>query len=268
MSERNDWRALAADYALGMLSDAERAAFEAHLAESADAREEVEELRAVAGLLGTAVAAAEPPARLRERILEAAQADAAAASGGDGLTAMPLAQARHGTRWLQLLAAGVAFLAVLLLYSNARERATMLESQLGELSAELRDAIALAQQRGAAIDALLGADIVVAVLAAPDAEPAMRVYWNRQRGVALVAAFNLAAAPEGRTYQLWGIDTAAGTPPVSLGTFDTGGDGRTTVAITIPAGATFDLAAVTDEPAGGSPQPTTQPFLVGSFAAE
>ena len=37
------------------------------------------------------------------------------------------------------------------------------------------------------------------------------------------------------------------------------------VVIEAPAGLKPDLSAVTEEPAGGSPQPTQQPFLVGSW---
>ncbi|MBK8005440.1 MAG: hypothetical protein IPK12_16335, partial [Gemmatimonadetes bacterium] len=36
--------------------------------------------------------------------------------------------------------------------------------------------------------------------------------------------------------------------------------------IPVPAGVELVAAAVTDEPAGGSPQPTTTPLVVGSFA--
>jgi hypothetical protein len=54
---------------------------------------------------------------------------------------------------------------------------------------------------------------------------------------------------------------------VSLGTFDTGADGTAVVALSIPAGAAFDVSALTEEPAGGSGQPTTTPFLAGPWRA-
>lgn len=57
--------------------------------------------------------------------------------------------------------------------------------------------------------------------------------------------------PPGRTYQLWQIQ---GQTPVSLGTFGEGG-----LLVTLPAGATV---AVSVEPPGGSPQPTTEPLFV------
>ena len=57
---------------------------------------------------------------------------------------------------------------------------------------------------------------------------------------------------EGRTYQLWSLAEAI---PQSLGVF--GDDGLLTAAL--PAGAPL---AVTVEPAGGSPGPTTPPILL------
>ena len=52
---------------------------------------------------------------------------------------------------------------------------------------------------------------------------------------------------------------------MSLGTFNTAPGGRVVVTLRMPAGFKPDLSAVTEEPAGGSPQPTQQPFLVGAW---
>src|SRR5437899_1169705 len=80
----------------------------------------------------------------------------------------------------------------------------------------------------------------------------------------VMAVFNLAPAPTGRIYQLWAI--AAGKP-MSLGLFNTAPDGRATVAMDVARElASFQLTAVTEEPVGGSPQPTQQPFLVGKLS--
>src|SRR5439155_1333857 len=70
-------------------------------------------------------------------------------------------------------------------------------------------------------------------------------------------------APSGRIYQLWAIKK--GQNPVSVGTFNTAAGGRAIVTLPAPAGLRPDLSAVTEEPAGGSPQPTQQPFLVGAW---
>jgi anti-sigma-K factor RskA len=263
MSEPRDWRELATGYALGILDADERALFEKHL-DTASARE-VDELAAIAGLLGTAVPRMVPPTGLRNRILTEARGDAPAAASE--LTGGPaISPVRWTSGWAPLLAASVALLAVLVLYSGQRQRTAAVGRQLEQLGAELQDVRALAEQRQRLIDTLLDSEIRVAALAAPDAQPTMRLFWNPRRGVALVTAFNLAPAAPGQTYQLWGIDTAAGTAPVSLGTFDTAADQRAVVTLTVPSTISFDLAAVTVEPVGGSSQPTTAPFLVGNLS--
>jgi hypothetical protein len=50
--------------------------------------------------------------------------------------------------------------------------------------------------------------------------------------------------------------------------FDTDTAGRATVEFDVDPALRFQVGAVTDEPAGGSPQPTTTPFLVGQLSAE
>ena len=75
---------------------------------------------------------------------------------------------------------------------------------------------------------------------------------------ALVVA-NLGPAPAGKTYEAWVV---AGKSAFPAGTFS-GGEGTTVVRLTrpVPRGA---LVAVTVEPAGGSKQPTSKPFIVSS----
>jgi len=55
---------------------------------------------------------------------------------------------------------------------------------------------------------------------------------------------------------------------VSLGTFDTDSAGRAIATLRIPAGLRIAVTAVTDEPSGGSPQPTTTPFLAATWKSE
>jgi anti-sigma-K factor RskA len=107
---------------------------------------------------------------------------------------------------------------------------------------------------------LLSPDVGTAALAATGQAPSARLFWNPSRHRVVMAVFRLPPAPAGRTYQLWAI---AQGKPVSLGIFNTGPDGRLITQMGLPTGLTFELTAVTEEPAGGSPQPTQQPFLVG-----
>jgi anti-sigma-K factor RskA len=91
------------------------------------------------------------------------------------------------------------------------------------------------------------------------------MFWNRASNQVVLVAFALPPAAPGRTYQLWGIASGKGQKPVSLGTFNTSANGEVRLSVTVPAGLQIAVGAVTEEPAGGSPQPTTTPFLVGQL---
>ena len=116
--------------------------------------------------------------------------------------------------------------------------------------------------RDSMLAVLAGPDVRTSTLAATGTDPQLRLFLRESTPTILVTAFGLPQAPGGRTYQLWGIRGAEA--PVSIGTFDTDATGSGVVLLSTGA-ATFDIGAVTEEPAGGSPQPTSQPFLVGSW---
>lgn len=229
----HEWLALAAPYALDALDGDERAAFEAHLAGCAVCQAEVASFRDVAAQLAMTAPVAEPSPELRDRVLAEAR------------RVRPIGLRRA---WL---AAAAGFLLALVVggaWWRERDARRTLEARVAE--------------QGELLATLLAPDVGVANLAATGKPPSARLFWNPQRQRVVMAVFDLPPAPAGRTYQLWAI--ATGKPPVSLGTFNTGPDGRLTTAMDVPAGLAFDLSAVTEEPAGGSPQPTQNPFLVGS----
>jgi anti-sigma-K factor RskA len=245
------WLEFASAYALDALAADERTAFEHHLAECAICRAEVQAHREVAGLV--ALAAPVPPAApspgLRDRILRDARR-------------VPRIGARRGrgggrvAPWLAAAALLVLALGLTVAYRSERAARHAATRAL----AAAHDTIAAGDSL---VATLLAPDVGTADLAATGKAPSMRLFWNRARNVVVVAAFELAPAPAGRTYQLWAIKK--GQAPVSLGTFNTAQGGRAVVSLRMPAGFRPDLSAVTEEPAGGSPQPTQQPFLVGSW---
>lgn len=249
MSETT-WRETAAAYVLGALDPKERAAFAALLASSPEIQREVAELEKVVGLLAYAASPASPPAALRDRVL------------GEGARVRPMARGKPRSRFSIVapyvaLAAALAGVAVLgARYQSERE----VRRTLAVTADSLQRAIA---SRDSVIDALLAPDVVSISLAATDRPPAARMYWNRTTGEVILAAFNLPPAPAGRTYQLWGIPR--GGTPVSLGTFNTLARGQGRHVAAAPAGLTIAIGAVTEEPAGGSPQPTSAPMLVGEI---
>lgn len=98
-------------------------------------------------------------------------------------------------------------------------------------------------------------------LKSPAAQPPLRAYWQQTAGLVL-AAGKMPSPPGDFTYQLWILPKKGN--PVSAGTFKPGAQGSVvyhTVPSTQIAGAAS--LAVTVEPSGGSPQPTTTPIWVG-----
>jgi anti-sigma-K factor RskA len=91
-------------------------------------------------------------------------------------------------------------------------------------------------------------------------QPVAKVFVNGSQGVLLVAS-NLAPLAAGRTYEMWVVPKAGGPRPMGL--FKPAADGS---AIHLRAGAVDlnDAAAIalSVEPDGGSPAPTTTPFLI------
>jgi len=241
------WLELAAPYALGALSRDEQADFEAHLATCATCRAEVQALRDVAGLLVHAAPDAAPPPELRERILREARRRRPL-----GPRRLPVAP------WLA--AAACLVLALGAGYGYLRERAA--RDQASRALAAARDTLAA---RDSLVATLLSPDVGTAALAGPGRPPSARLFWSPSRRRVVIAVFDLPPAPAGRTYQLWAI---AQGKPVSLGIFNTAPDGRLTAAMVVPPNLSFEVTAVTEEPAGGSPQPTQQPFLTGKVAAD
>lgn len=246
----HEWQEQAAPYALGILSAEERRAFEAHLAECAACRADVRAFTEVAGALAHAAPSAEPPRGLRDRVLAEARR----------LRPIRVGVARR-TR-LSWLAAAAALLAVAGVVETWRltGRVHRLEDRIAVL-----DSITAADDSALAL--LTGPDVNVVSLAGTDRQPSARVVWNRARSRFVVLAFDLPAAPPGRTYQLWAI--AKGRSPMSMGTFNTDAYGRARVLLPvdqqIAALGFVDNCGLTQEPSGGSPQPTETPRLLGAW---
>ncbi|MGH7503511.1 MAG: anti-sigma factor [Longimicrobiales bacterium] len=269
MSSDHPWTGWAASYALGALDDEERRTFEEHIETCAVCQTELRAQREVVAGLGSAVPFHNPPPALRDRILDDARR--VRPISGRAAAHLPPGSSSHGMRWL---AAAAAVAAVALTAMFVRERSARrdlegtvatLTRQATQMDARIAELDAALAARDSLIAAVLSPDVRTARLAAQGQPPSARIYWNQERGRVVVAAFDLPAAPAGRAYQLWGI--TGGAAPVSLGVFNTGSDGRAVATFDVPATTAIDVAAITEEPAGGSPQPTSQPFLVGGVGA-
>lgn len=85
--------------------------------------------------------------------------------------------------------------------------------------------------------------------------------YDSASGLMLFAASGLPPAPPDAEYQLWLV---RGTTPLSLGTFATTADGRASVGAELRL-QPGEVIAVTVEVTGGSPAPTSAPFLAIAY---
>lgn len=276
-------------YALSALSPGDRSAFEAHLGNCSECREALAAYQQVWAAVGAAGPGDEPPASLKARTLarataqpqlrpqpqHAAETTPVIARSPTVTSAAPDAVAHTSGRWRSwalaaslLLAAGLGTYALatrneLSATKTALERATNLSASL---SAQLGDARRDAAILASTLSILRAGDMIRVDLRGPDATPAPagRAFVSRERGL-LFDVSRLPALRADRTYQLWVVPP--GSPPISAGTFTVDTSGASTMALALPAGlTTIAVVAVSEEPAGGSLQPTTQPLLVGRIA--
>jgi len=232
-------------FALGIAEEPEMSEIRAHLDRQCPlCAPGVRQARDLVALLGTSPATAEPPARLRRKVL--------------ALVSEP----RRNWGWV-LAWAGVAAVAVIAAaIFNVRDRRD--SAELARVTAE-----SAAERRE--LDRINEA---LAILNEPEAKqvvfgegkpqpPRGRVFVDPRRGVLLLAS-NLPPAPAGKIYEMWVIPKSG--KPVPAGLFQSAAD---STALHLLAGP-VDLAqtgviAVTLEPAGGVPQPTSTPIIAAAL---
>ncbi len=197
--------------------------------------------------LSLAVPLADPPARLRKRVL--------------ALSNPELVEHRRGI-WSVVWATAAGLLAVLLLFLASGQ--TRLRNEMARVQTE-------SQQRQIELARLTES---LSLLDDPDSQqvifgqgaprpPRGKVFVNAKRGVVFTAS-NLSPVAAGRTYEMWLIPKSGN--PVAAGVFKPLPDGS---ALHVLQGAlpNVDLAAiaVTEEPDGGVTQPTTKPFIIAAL---
>ena len=249
-----DLAGLAGLAALGALESAERERFEARLAQDPELRIEVDGFLETAAQLSSMTAIA-PPEGLRDRVLgdvARTRQEAPEHSGAaDGyVTALP-----QGRRVAAQRATPIASRPASRLLIGVAAAVTLLVGAFG--------GYLVSNGRGAPSESSDFAALT-AVLVQPDARlvPLGDAESGRQIGRVVVApgtgglavvTSSLDSPPAGRTYELWAIRSDG---PAPIGTFEPGTDGTSLVATTTRLDAASALA-ITEEPAGGSPQPTT-----------
>jgi len=252
--------ALYEEYALGVLEGEERAELEAHLASANDpCVAGVARARWVVSQLALAAPDAQPPAALRGKIM-----DAIKANGDTARAVVPLEKPKPAKPVAMFpLWAWVAAAALALVTGYTIRQMNNQNDQL----AQLRKQMKLATMQNQALQNQLDMDRTVAmVMMSPDSiplklmpkvkgMPMVHAYLHPQMGVAITAD-QMPSVASGRTLQLWFVPKTGKPMSVAIFRPDAMGQIALVAPVHMPANEIAALA-VTDEPAGGSPQPTT-----------
>lgn len=248
-------------YTMGTLDDPqELAALESHLGTCGECRRELDALRADMALLALSATGPQPPARSRERLLNAVAAEPRV----ERRTSQRYAVGHLRQRWFTFAPVMVMLmLAVfsILLWRDLRDTRRVLrhtKAQMEQMQSEL------ARTNSELAEAKMVRDL----LHAPDAwpltlvsrktppQPQIKTVYSKQQGALLLMASNLTPLPENKIYQLW-LLPADGSAPMAAGWFKPDGKGNGMMFHAMKAsGISAHSFAVTIEPAGGSPTPT------------
>lgn len=213
-------------YALKSLPDEEAREFEAYLEAHPELQGEIDDLTATAGLLALGCEEREPPGQLRSNILAAVEQEAR--QPRREMRGPSLAERLRGALGWQRLAGVAAAAAVVgLLVWNI--------SLMGSL-----------QDQGPQSFELVSADT---------SQQMGQVTQVEEGEQAVLVADSVEELPQDRAYQVWVI--REGEDPISNGTF-TASEGQGAAQIDTPLEG-GETVAITDEPVGGSPAPTTDP---------
>jgi hypothetical protein len=257
--------------AVDALDADERAAVLAHASSCLICRQELAELReAASNIAFTAPAAAvgaESRDRIRGRLLARASAD------GRSMTTPSRDKpeiTRTAPRWgnAGLFAAAASILLVLsvavlgyVLRDRARLRdaATLQTAQAAREHATSDSLRAAVLSRDSLLAGITGRDVALMTLTTNGTKaPFAYMFWDRRANTWTMIAHNMPELKAGRTYQLWLVTASS---KISAGTFQPqNGDAVVRATYALPADELKALA-VTEEPAGGAPQPTSAPVI-------
>jgi anti-sigma-K factor RskA len=218
-------------YALGALPDGDARVLEDHLEHCEDCRSRLRSLRSAVDVLPAAVPQHAPPPRLRETLMNTVRAEADAAQGASSTPS----NAREPW-WARLRGAipapAIAIAATLVLIAGVGTGYLLRGSDTTEPE------LAVAPAQG-----LNGAEVSATL--------------ERQGGVAILHVSSIPPIGREKVYEVW-VERSGVFEPSN--TFVLSRDGTAAAAIPGPLDG-GETVYVTEEPRGGSPQPTSAPLL-------
>lgn len=243
-------------YALGILEQEEVALVEAHLADCQECQRLHHQARAVVGFLALAPRQVAPPARLKQSILARIAQEERSGQGQVRAQALdPAAAPSDLTPERQRL------LAALQPFLPGRQATPAPAAAMPETGP--RD-----DQQLQGILRLLRAPRPAAweLPGTPEAPQARaRLIGSPEEQTAVLIVSGLEPLPPERDYQLWFLREGQ---PVGSAVFDVQRSGERQILVHAPRQlGYYDLAAITPEPAGGSPGPTGPIMIAGEIKA-
>ena len=272
MSATDQFGELLEAYALGALDAPEREALEAHLATHCpECTAALAEARWLVTQLAYTAPEAGPSDMLRGRLMKIVREEAAAEQATQKYSVRASAVAPLAKPavpyWMW---AAVAALLVVAIYStwDARKLSEEMRDINSRAIAELNSRAKIEEElaavrREASILTDPGSVKIALATNEPNGSP-LQANWNPNLG--LVVSGQKIPQPAGdRVLQLWLIPKAEGGKPLPSQTLRPDASGNFVMLVANPPEHMTETKAlaVTDEPAGGSPQPTTTPKWVG-----
>jgi len=254
-------------YALGALDADERISVEAHLASGCpQCAQELDQARWLVSQLAYLAPEAQPSDMLRGRLLKTVRAEATATN----------AQAPSSQQQIPFWMWGAVAAVVLFALYNLREAQSLHEARR-QLQAALDEQVQLQNKTAQELalarrEALILTDpksLRIAMPADKTGLPELHATWHAAFGI-VISGEQLPAPGGNRTLQLWLIPKTAGAKPIPSLNIRPESDGRFHLLVQDPPDNQSDtkLLAITEEPDGGSPQPTTRPIWVGTVAGK
>ena len=264
MKNCEQFRELIEGYALGAFDANERTGLDAHLASGCvNCTEAVEEARWLVSQLACLAPDQAPSPLLKVRLMRTVRAEAAA-SRRSVLAFGPR------TTWTWI---GVAALIIFALYSGwdarrSREQVRQAKDNAAETQQDrqkLQEQLTLAQRE---VNILTDpASQKISLRPQSSQIPTLDGAWHSELGI-VVTGQHVAVPAGNHVLQLWLIPKTPGAKPVPSLTLRPDVDGNFVLAVFSPPKVMSETKAlaITEEPAGGSLQPTSAPIWVGGVS--
>jgi anti-sigma-K factor RskA len=251
-------------YALNALEGDDRAVLEKHLATCSECRLELEQLRGDGALLALSTMGPKPPARARQRLLDAVAKEAAPTlSQRTRKDGAPTVVAPRRSWWGALgwaATAAVIVFAASLWKENAALKQTLASAstQAAQSARELDDL----RRISAPLMAPEAQRITLVAMKTPP-QPQGKAFYLRNRSSLVFMANNMPALPPQKAYELWLIPMQGA--PVPAGMFKPDAHGSATVVNPpLPSGMEAKAFAITVENEAGASTPTMPIMMMGT----